>query len=156
MRAPIYNKGMSLLEVVIGSAVLLSLVSLIAVYGVHLRIALSTTPKMEAVLLAEEGLEAVRFMRDSGWSTKIATLTSNTPYYLYLSGSGWVSTTTNTYIDSIFERKFILSDVYRNGTSDIVSSGTLDANTKKVSVSVSWSDHGATTTTALYTYLTNN
>ena len=50
------------------------------------------------------------------------------------------------------ERKITLSDVYRNANMDIVSSGgTLDGKTRLITVSVSWSTGGTTTTKSIST-----
>ena len=94
-------------------------------------------------------------MRDTSWSSNIATQSSGTVFYLAWSGSAWSTTTTNTFIDSTFERKVVFSDVYRDGSQQISSSGTLDSNTKKVTVTVSWQSGGATSTRALTAYISN-
>lgn len=118
------------------------------------RAAIANTAKVQAAFLAEEGLEAARIIRDNAWST-IASQTSGSTTRLYFNGTSWISTSTNTYIDNTFERAVVFTDVYRDANKDIVSSGTLDANTKRVDVIISWRDHGATTSLSLSTYLAN-
>jgi len=133
------NKGLTLVEVVIASAIILAaVVGLLSVHSLYLKVALANAQTVKAAYLAEEGLEEIRFLRDSSWSINIANLTSTT-----------------TYIDG-FQRTITLDAVYRDSSDDIVSApGTLDANTKLVSASVSWPKGGATTTKTISTYLTN-
>jgi Tfp pilus assembly protein PilV len=151
------KRGISMIEIIIGSTILVTaFVVLIQVYGIFVKTSLSNMNKIQAAFLLEEGQEAVRVIRDQSWSTKIATLTDNIPYYLSWNGTSWVSTTTSSMIDGKFARTFILEKVYRNNNKDIVSSGTLDTNIKKVTVSVAWKDGStATTTKSVSNYFTN-
>ncbi|MCX6701945.1 MAG: prepilin-type N-terminal cleavage/methylation domain-containing protein [Candidatus Zambryskibacteria bacterium] len=157
MKMHTYKKGFTLIEVVVGSAVcLVVLVGLLSAFTVTLKLSLANTSKVQASFLEEEGLEAVRILRDNGWNTNIASQSSGVPFYLTFSGGTWQVTTTNIYIDGIFERKITLTNVYRGANQDIVSSGgVLDAKTRKATVSVAWSSGGATTTKSISTYFTN-
>ena len=133
------NKGLSLVEVVIASAIILAAVLvLLGVHSLYLKVALSNSNTVKAAYLAEEGIENVRFLRDSGWATNIANLTSTT-----------------TLIDN-FYRTVTLSVVSRDASGDIVTSGgSIDLNTKLVTSSVSWWAVTATTTKSISTYLTD-
>ena len=108
--------------------------------------------------LAEEGIEAVKIIRDTGWSN-ITNLTDNTNYYLYFDTSSstnniWKATSTASLVDSIFTRIFTLNPVYRDTDGRVVQSGgTLDLHTKKITVSISWKSKIATTTKSLSTYI---
>lgn len=113
----------------------------------------------KAAYIAEEGVEAVKIIRDTSWAT-ITALSNNTNYYLYWNTSSstnntWYATTTSSLVDSSFTRTFQLEAVYRDSNGRIQSSGTLDTNTKKVTVTISWSAKAATTTKSLSTYITN-
>ncbi|MEK7066025.1 MAG: hypothetical protein AAB965_00445, partial [Patescibacteria group bacterium] len=79
------------------------------------------------------------------------------PYSLAFVNSMWTSTTTGygRYIDGDFDRTFVLSNVYRNSSDSIASSGTLDSGTKKLVVSVSYRTLLGTTTKTMSTYITN-
>jgi Tfp pilus assembly protein PilV len=149
------TRGLTLVEVLISAAlILIAVVALFSVHNLYLKTALSNSDSIKAAYLAEEGVEAVRFWRNSSWNNKIETIPLDTPYGLTLSGNGW-ATTTNRYIGN-FERSITLSAVYRDASSDIVSSGgTLDSNTLLVTSSVSWVKGGATSTKSIATYLTN-
>ncbi|MBI2096235.1 MAG: type II secretion system protein [Candidatus Taylorbacteria bacterium] len=148
------EKGFSALEVVVGAAIILTAtLAILGAYGAFLSAALRGTRAMQATLLIEEAIEAVKFMRDSGWSGNIAGRVSNTPYYLTFDGSAWSISTLNQYIDGVFERQIRFSDVYRDSEDNIVPSGTLDAGTKKMAVTVSWSVGQATTSRSASVYV---
>ncbi len=148
--------GFALVEALVAAAMLSTILAFsVSAYLLSAQIATSNGAGVEAAFLADEGVDAVRVLRDKSWSTNIATLSVGTTYHLAWSGSTWNATTTDSYIDTIFERSFILSDVYRDGNSDIAASGTLDSNTKKVTVNVSWFQKGATTTRSFTVYITN-
>lgn len=150
------KRGFGLIEIVIGGAVLAtSLMGISSYYQQSLRVSRSTAQLVQASLLLEESLEVSKFFRDTGW-VNISTPTTGTTYYLSFSGTNWATSTTNTYIDSVFERTIRLDDVYRDGTDDIVTSGgTIDAGTRKVTATVSWWDRTATSTRTIETYLVN-
>lgn len=133
------SKGFGLLEIVVGSAIIsVSLFVLLGVTRNALILSRETSRSVRASFIMEEGLEAVRILRDTSWSQNINTLSTDTDYYLYFDGQTWVSTTTEQVIDGIFTRKFVLSDVYRDASSDIKEFGTLDPKTLMVDVDVSW------------------
>ena len=111
--------------------------------------------RLEATYLADEGIEVVRLMRDSGWSANIASQTTGTAFYLEWDGSTWVATDTNTYIDGVFERAIVLSEVFRDGNQQIAASGALESDARKITVTVSWRENDATSTRSLSAYITN-
>jgi Tfp pilus assembly protein PilV len=149
------SKGVGILEVVIGVAVLsVSMMGLLYTYRLHLKAAFANIETIKAAFLLEEGVEAVRVMRDISWSSGISPLAASTTYYLAFDGSVWKSTTTPQYIDG-YLRSFAVYNVYRDGNDDIATSGTLDSYTKKVTVFLAWPSGTATATEQLSTYLTN-
>ncbi|MFA4890138.1 MAG: hypothetical protein WC587_00675 [Candidatus Paceibacterota bacterium] len=147
--------GFGVAEIVVAVAVIaLSVFGLLSVAGVSLKMLRGNTTNIQAAFLLEEGVEAVKILRDSGWGANIAPLNAGTNYYFAFNGTTWKATTTNTFIDGIYERKFVLNNVSRNGSDDIAASGTLDPNTKKITVSVSWLSSAGTTTKIISTYMT--
>ena len=150
--------GFTLVEAVVSVAVIgIVLVSLSGVSAFLTRASNGNTAKIQALFLAEEGIEIMRILRDQGWTTNIASISLNSPFYLSFTGGNWQKSATNVFIDGLFERKVTLESVQRDSSSNIVSSGgTVDPNIKKIIVSVSWSTRGATTTKSLSTYLANN
>lgn len=150
------RRGFSLLEVIIGLAILLiAIFSLLAVSQISLKLLSKSSHNIKAAFLLEEGIEAIKILRDSSWTTNIGSLSPGVSYYLEFSDSVWRSTTTKSYIDNIFERNFIIGNVYRNTDGDIAASGTADPNTKKVSVFVSWPERQQTITKSVSAYITN-
>ena len=150
------NRGFGLIEIVIGSAIILSgILAIIVSYSTYVQFALSNEKNVEAVNLLEEGLEAMTFLRDKSWSSNVAPLSINTTYYLSFNGSYWVTTTTPQYVDGIFLRSISVDDVSRDSVDAIAASGTYDPNTKKITATVSfWQGH-ATTTQSISTYIAN-
>lgn len=132
------SRGMTLVEVVIAAAIIsASVLALLLVHSLYIKTALANTSQVKAIFLAEEGVEDIRFLRDSSWSANIANLSATT-----------------TTIDS-FTRTVTLSDAYRDSNSDIVASGTPDSNTKLITSSVSWWNGTATSTKSISAYITN-
>ncbi len=151
------QKGITLVEVLVATAIILSfLIALISVHNTYLRSSFSNLDQIKATYLAEEGIEAIKGLRDTSWTTNIAPLVNDTSYYLVFAGSQWATSTVPTLIDSKYTRKVVLSAVNRDTSSDITTSGgSLDSNTRKVNVTVSWSTGSATSTRSIDTYITN-
>jgi len=151
------NKGFGLLEIAIGVSIIsLSIFSLTAVSNLALKLTEESARNTQASFLLEEGVEALKILRDSSWSANIAPLASGTVYYFAFTNHNWQATSTNIYIDGIFERNFALQGVNRDINDDIVSSGgILDPDTKKITISVSWLSRNGTTTQSVSAYITN-
>ena len=153
--------GSGLVEILVAIFIFsIILGSLITVSNSYLSGAGDNLKSTKGAYIAQEGIEAVKVIRDMSW-TDISSLTYNTNYYLYFDTSSttnniWKSTSTASTIDSIFIRTFKLNAVSRDSNGRIVSTGgTLDSNTKKLTVSVSWPSKNSTTTKDLATYITN-
>lgn len=157
MQKNVKNKGFGLLEIAIGISIIsLSIFSLTAVSNLALKLTEESARNTQASFLLEEGVEALKILRDSSWSANIASLASGTVYYLSFTNHNWQTISTNIYIDGIFERSFVLQDVNRDINDDIISSGgILDSDTKKMTVFVSWRSRNGTTTQSVSAYITN-
>ena len=151
--------GMSLVEVIVGAAIIgTAMVTIVGVFGGLSKLSYRNTARIQAAMLSEEGIEAIKTMRDAGWSAKISPLNTsgNTVYRLYWTGTAWTSTTTSSKIDNTFERTFMVYTVERDASFNVVSSGgTTDTNSRKVVVTVSWQDDGAIVTKSLEDYIFN-
>lgn len=133
----IQNRGFSLIEVLVASAILITIaVGSIGALQLYSKIAISGTEQTQAALLVQEAAEAVQLMRDANWDTNIAPLTLDIPYHLNWDGSAYSATTTPVVLDSRFTRTITLSAVERDGSDQIVESGTVDAGTLLVHVEV--------------------
>lgn len=151
------SKAFVLVEALVASGICAAVIAgALAAFLLATEAGSSNGKAVEANYLADEGIEAVRLLRDGSYSTNIAPLTSGTTYYLGFSSNAWHATTTNAYVDGTFERSFVLGDVYRDASANItLSGGTLDSNTKKVTVTVSWSSGNGTSSRSLSAYLSN-
>ncbi len=163
MKGKIHNKktkGFSLVEIMIGAAVMLALwVGVFWCFSIVTQFAERDTSYVQAGFLLEEGSEALRSIRDAGWTSNIAALTVGNTYYLtYNSTSNlWTSSTVNTFVESKFQRSFVLSSVSRDSNFNVVSSGgTVDSGSRKATITVSWKNGNATTSQILETYLFND
>jgi hypothetical protein len=151
-----FNRGISLVEVIVGSAIVLFVVlAVVQTYNIYISFALGNQNNTRANFLLEEGVETLIYLRDDSWTSNISSLTNDTTYYLYFNGSTWTSTTTPQYIDTDFLRSFVLESVNRDSNDDIAVSGSIDTNIKKATVTVSYWQGHATTTKSISTYITN-
>lgn len=150
------QRGVSLVEVVIGTAVLLLIFTgLIASYTLFVSSGFTTLRAIQAAYLLEEGIEAAGTLRDYGWTANIAPLSAGTPYYFSWQGNRWITTSASSTIDNTFTRSVVFDPVYRDVSDNIAGSGTMDSGTKKVTVVVRWQNAATTTSRTLSTYLTN-
>jgi len=154
----ITQSGLTLIELLVGMAVIAAfMTAAMTTFQKALELANRNSRAVQAAYLAEEGVEALKLMRDNGWQASIAPLVPGTAYYFEFAGGMWKSTTTNLFLDGMYERKFVLSQVRRDATTkDIVASGgALDASTTQATVSVSWRGSSGTTTKSIATYIVN-
>lgn len=152
------NTGITLVEVVIGAAIIASsFVAVIGIYATLTRYSSRALPRMQASMLTEEGIEALRAMRDAGYASQIGTLNTGTNYYLSWStaSSTYIATTTPVITDTFFTRTITVANAYRDGSYNLATTGTNDTNTKLVTVTVSWLENNATSTHILKSYVSN-
>jgi Tfp pilus assembly protein PilE len=152
------NKGVGLVEVMIGIAIVVGATLASFVYfSLAIKVARQSAETVQAALLVEEGMEAIRAIRDNGYSTHITVIPTDTNRYLAFSGSEWQATSTPSVIEGIFTRTFTLGEVRRDGSDDIVlSGGTIDPDVVEVRVVVSWEDEsGGTKDLEASTYIAN-
>lgn len=99
----------------------------------------NTVNSNEALFYAEEGLEAIRNMRDINYLQL-----SNGDHGLAYSGGIWSFVEAPERVEDFYDRTITIEDVYRDGSGNIDSTGagTLDPETKKVTSSLSWLQNG--------------
>ena len=151
------QKGFGLIEIlIVGAVIAIGFVGIAAFLINSSGLTFRVTRNTEAVSLAEEGMEAVRSLRDESWSTNISTLTSGTTYYPVVSGNKWTLTTSNPgVVNDLYTRTVAIENVNRDSNDDIASSGTPDTNTKEIVVKVTWYENQAIKDVTLTTYITN-
>lgn len=151
-----FKRGVSLVEVAIGTAILfLAVTGLLAAYNVFVRVGTTTLNTIQATYLLEEGIEAMSAIRDYGWSANIANLGVGTKYYLLWSNGRWTTTAVASKVDNVYSRYLTLANVNRDSNDNIAGSGTVDAGTKKLSIYVLWQNGATTTIRSMSAYLTN-
>ena len=90
--------------------------------------------RIAATGLLKEMTEAMRVIRESDWQA----LAVNGTYHPEVSGSTWILVSGPETINGLI-RDIVISDVYRDSSGAIVSSGgTLDPSTKQLIATVSW------------------
>ena len=142
MRNPSTNnrEGFGLVEIVIVTGVLAaSLFAFLQTEVLSVRLLRTERDNLEAALLAQEGLEGVRSIRDESWTDTIAPLVNGTMYYPVVENSKWKLVTSDPgAIEGRYTRTIVFSQVFRNASDQIAPSGTLDAGTRKVTSRVAW------------------
>lgn len=112
--------------------------------------------KVAAIYLAQEGIEAVRSLRNKSWDDNIFDLDEAIVYYPVLVGDEWTLSTTNPGpIDGAYIRTVELDEVFRNSSDDIDTAGAEDPNTKKIQVKIAWDEPAGNKEIKIETYLTN-
>ncbi len=154
------QNGIGLIELLIVMAIITTgLVYLLGMSSFSLRISGEKERISQANFMAQEVMEGVRNFRDgTDWQTDgLGTLSILTPYHLEKIGSpaGWTlffgEETTNGFTHSV-----IFSEVRRDDNDDIIENGgTLDTGSKKITVSVSWTERGKSQQITLINFLTN-
>lgn len=139
----VYAKnGFGLVEVVIVTAIITTALFAFSQAGIlSLRLLQTERENLEASLLAQEGIEAVRSVRDESWSSNIATLQNNVAYYPVLQNEKWVFATTSPgTINGKYTRYILFNQVYRDLQDKITTATTtVDTGTKIVTSRVTWS-----------------
>lgn len=152
MEQSLNKKGFALVEMLLAMLVLSLFV------GGIFTLSLSTNENdsriesdSKALLYAQEGIEAVRNMRDRNFLN-----ITDGDHGLSLTNNVWGFIAAPEVIDSLYERTVTISSVYRNESGDVVENGTLDADTKKVVSTVAWDFKGIfPRTVSLSTYVSN-
>ena len=136
-----FREGFGLIEIIVVAAIASTTLAAFLQAGIlSVRLLHAERESLEATMLAQEGMEAVRSVRDESWTNNIVPLVNGTVYYPSVVNSKWtLGTTAPGLINQVYTRQIIFSQVSRNGTDDIATSGTVDAGTRKVTVTVAWS-----------------
>ena len=135
------NKGISIVEVVVSSAIIaVSVVGIVTALQAFLLMSLGNSEKTQAVLMLEETSEVVQYIRDKEWTANINYLDDETDYYIVWNGLDYSLTDTPQVEKGKFTRKLVFEEVYRDGNDDIAESGTLDEGTRKVIVNIGWTN----------------
>lgn len=110
----------------------------------------------QANIYAQEGIEAVRSIKNQGWSDPFLATDCSSGCGVDASGGNWIFSGSSDTIDG-FTRVVTVNQAQRNGSNDIVmSGGTADSDTYQVESTVTWNfTPTRSNTVSLVTYLTN-
>jgi len=163
-----YSRGISIIELLVVILILGVGIAAALSFGVFsLRTASLQKQTTEASFLVQDALEGIKNYRDNtGWNDDdpqnqydgLGVVTTGVSLHLELSGDTpprWQLLSGQETI-GIYTRDVMVDQVQRDGSDNIVESGgTPDADTKKITVKVTW--QGRTTTRELkaITYLAN-
>ena len=128
------NVGFGLIEIIIVTAIIAgTFFGFLQAGIVSLKLLRNEKENLEAVLLAQEAMEAVRSVRDESWAGNIRWRTQSPlnspslPYYPVVVNSKWsLATTSPGLINGKYNRYVIFGKVSRDGQGRIVSSGGSD------------------------------
>lgn len=141
------SRGQLLIELLLAmalSAIMLPalLLGLVAARGGKAQ----TQQRFDASTLSKEAYDALRIVRERGWGF----VANNGVYYPTLNGNTWELATGSATIGG-FARYITISDVYRDSSGGIASSGgTIDPSTKKIIITVSWNTPQSSSVSATY------
>jgi len=92
--------------------------------------------RVRASTLLRESEEAVRVVRENGWTS----FANNGTYHPEISGSSWSLVLGNETVENL-TRQIEIANVYRDANGDIVETGgQLDPSTKLITVTISWDE----------------
>ncbi|MBI4121078.1 MAG: hypothetical protein HY457_02395 [Parcubacteria group bacterium] len=145
------SSGFGLLEIVISSAIIsASLIALVTATQLSYKAVERALQRTQAEFLAEEGFEAIRTLRDAGWSAAIAPLINGTSYYpiFATSTSVWSLSPSDPGLKlGLFTRTVVFTAVCRKDADDDIvdcDSATphyTDQGTREVVSRVEWGDN---------------
>jgi prepilin-type N-terminal cleavage/methylation domain-containing protein len=150
------SSGFSLVEIVIVIAIVsIAMISIIS-YLIFMReVNFKMARYTEATTLAEEGMEAVRKLRNESWAGNIGVLAAGTTYYPVINANRWTLSLTNPgLVNNKYTRTVVVQNTSRDANGNI-GAGTADPDTKKLTITVSWKDSQQTKNVVLTTYITN-
>jgi type II secretory pathway pseudopilin PulG len=132
---PASRAGQSIIEILMAVALFALLApALVTGYITAVSGKAAQQQRLQAATLAREAVEAVRVVRERGWSG----VASSGVYHPVQTSTTWELASGAETIET-FSRRIELSEVRRNAQGDIVLlGGSVDPSTKRVRVSVSW------------------
>ncbi len=141
-----HPKGQLLLELLIAMAIAaIILPALLMGFLVSREGRAQQQVRLTATTMSREAYDAVRIAREQGWSY----VSSNGIYHPVLVGNTWQLATGSAIVNG-YTQTITISDVYRDASGSLVTNGTVDPLTKKVTVSISWTDPLAASVSATY------
>ncbi|MDX1607848.1 MAG: type II secretion system protein [Candidatus Spechtbacterales bacterium] len=152
------ESGLGMVEMIVVLAILVTtFASILQLVFLQRQAQIIAEQDASAYIIGRQTIEAVRSVRDSGW-TNISSLTYDTPYYPQInSSSEWeLASSDPGSVNEIYTRWVEFGEVFRDANDNIATSGTSDPDTRKVTAYVQWARQGGDTRTiTLEAYITN-
>lgn len=144
--------GQTLLEAVFALAVLMVAVAGLLAFAPRVFSLLERSrDALSAARVTEEGTEALRSIAASSWSSLVPGT-----YGLARAGGAWQLQANPDTIDGRYTRTVTIASAYRDAACAVVATpGTLDPDTKTVTIAVAWVSGGTPRTEVSRTHLTN-
>jgi len=141
-------KGISIVEVVIAAGIIaVSVTGIVGAIQIYLKIVHQNARETQAVLYLDETAEALQYLRDTSYDLYFNQTNINTSYTVFWNGSGYDLATSTIILPYDMTRTIVFENVSRDSSDQIVlSGGSVDPNTKKATITVSWPYQGETKT----------
>lgn len=147
------KRGFSFIEIIMAIAIFTIVAgsSVTSLLG-NFRIQTKTTDNSRAAAIANEGIEAVRSMRNNSWSSLV-----DGSHGLTDVGGTWQFSGTSDLVDGKYTRVINISPANRDGSGNLIATaGTTDSNAKLVTSTVTWTPtQGGPQSFELTTYVMN-
>lgn len=136
---PSFKRGMSIVEIIVAAAIIaVSVIGIVGAIQVYLKVVYQNTRETQAVLLLDETAEALQYMRDDGFGTHIESKTLGNTYTIYWDGSGYELSTSTITLPYGMTRSVVFSSIKRDGNDQIDTTGSVDENTLKATITIAW------------------
>ncbi len=136
---PSLKRGISIVEIIIASAIIaISVVGIIGAIQVYLKVVYQNTRETQAVLLLDETAEALQYMRDDSFSTHFSSITPGDTYTIFWNASGYELSTSTVMLPYEMTRTVVFTEVERDGSDQISTSGSVDDDTLKAAITIAW------------------
>lgn len=156
MSSRVHQAGFSIIELLVAMAIFVIVASAgtVVVLG-SFSGSRQSEQQTQATLIAQEGLEAARSLRNRGWTTPFLATNCTSGCGLSSAGGNWTWTGSNNTL-GVFTRSITVQPVQRDSSGTVVASGgTVDNDIRKVISSVQWSPRpNQTNTVRLEMYVT--
>lgn len=132
------QRGFGLVEVVVATAMAtFALIAFLQAGALAIRLLRNQKETLKATLLAEEGLEAVRMVRDASWADitwRTETENPSLRYYPVVENGAWVLATTSPGLAGGVHDRYVQFEKVSRDASDriVISGGTDDPGTHRV------------------------
>ena len=151
-KSKIRREGFGLLEIVIVTAMVSGSLFVFSQAGAFaLKLLRHEKDTLEMTLLAEEGLEAARSLRDESWANNIDAHDEGADHHIIVEGGRWTISHTPSPPIGQYSRVIVIEQVIRDGQDKIAVSGAPDSGTVKVTARVT----NGSRTVSLVSYLTD-